>query len=397
MTTPTTTMFEPLLSSERSSGFSNVSSPERELSANSFLVSLNTPHSSPSPTTLGSDSPGDNGFFLGYIKMTHIKTVLNCGVIPILSVLGVLGNCLCVVVFRKQRYHSVAKPLLLAFCVSDILFLLATFLVNLPCIVREIDREAGHVFYVSMMPQVDVLRDVMSRVTVVMTLAIGVERCVAVTRPIKLRALCSVPRTRTAVLLIFFFVLALKSPAFFHYDVRRHVIQGNVTRLELHVTSFYLDNKHVQDFYFEYFLLVMLRALPFISTCVCFGVVLVSLKRRLQCACPRTPTFGAFTRAKGVPQKRDTEVDHGDLMLEERKLTKALLAVLLLDVVCELPGLVTEVYHVIRPDVQSSSFAVARDVSRLLNVFNSAINFVVFMKLYKHFSVTFKTIAGLCN
>lgn len=367
-----------------------------DLTPLSLVASLSSPDPTLPLTTLDAIPDEPEELFLGYVKTKHVGTALDCGVIPTLSLLGVVGNCLCVAVFLRQRYHSVAKPLLLALCASDVLFLLCALLVSLPCIVRKVDAESGHALRVTMTPQVGVLSDVMRRMTVAMTLAIGVERSVAVTRPFKLRALCTVPRTRSAVLAICLFVLALQAPAFFRYDVRRDV-RGNVTRPELHRTRFYLDNERALDFYFDYFLLVMLRGLPFVSTCVCFGVVLFSLKRRLQCACPRTPKNGAFARAKGAGQRREVESGHGDLVLEERKLTKALLAVILLRVVSELSGLVTQSIHVIRPDMQSSSFLVAREVSSFLSVLTSAINFLVFMKFYKHFYVTFRKLIGTCN
>lgn len=346
-------------------------------------------------------------------KATRLRTALDCGVFPALSLLGLAGNCLCVAVFLRQRYHSVAKPLLLALCASDVLFLLCTLLLSLPCLVRRADAESGRVLHVSLAPQVGVLGEVSSRVRAVLMLAVGVERSVAVTRPLKLRAVCTVPRTRSAVLAAFLCVLALQAPAFFRYDAKPGVSpagggggggdgsgsegDSNVTRLQLQRTTFYLDNKHALDFYCDYFLLVILRGLPFVSTCVCFGIVLVSLKRRLQCALPRTPRFGAFARAKGAGQRREAESEHGDLVLEERKLTRALLAVILLRLGSELAGLVTESYHVIRPDIQSSAFLVARDVSHLLCVLTSAINFIVFMKFYKHFYVTFRKLVGVCH
>lgn len=329
--------------------------------------------------------------------MSDIGTVLDCGVIPALSVLGMIGNILCVVVFLKQRYRTVAKPLLLAFCASDILFLLASLLVSLPCLVKKMNEEDGKMLHVYMLPQVDVFRGVMSRITVMMTLAIGVERCVALTRPLKLRGVCSIARTRTAVLIIFLSVLALKAPAFFRYDVK-HQVTDNVTTVRLHKTGFYVNNSNALDFYLDYFLLVFLQGLPLVSIIVCFIIALVSLKRRLQCAYPKTiAQFGAFDRARGRGPDKYTEKEHADLVLEERKLTRALLVILFLCIVSELPYLVTEAIHVTNPDLRSSSFLVARDVSRLLGVLNSAINFVVFMGLYKHFSVTCKTIVGLCN
>ncbi|KAL8590127.1 hypothetical protein ACOMHN_010322 [Nucella lapillus] len=345
----------------------------------------------PNPSSSGSVGNPDS------VGMSDIGTALDCGVIPALCVLGVVGNSLCVVVFVKQRYRTVAKPLLLAFCASHLLFLLASLLVSVPCIVRKIDREEGRVLRVYMTPQVDVLRDVMSRITVILTLAIGVERCVALTRPLKLRGMCSIPRTRTAVLVTYLCVLALKAPAFFRYDVKHHVID-NVTTVKLHRTRFYVENSAALEFYLDYFLLVLLQGLPLVSITACFVIVLVSLKRRLQCAYPKTITqVGAFDRARGRGQERYAEKEHADLVLEERKLTRALLAILCLCMASELPYLVTQAIHVINPDLQSSSFLVARDVSRLLGVLNSAINFVVFMGLYKHFYVTCKTIIGLCN
>ncbi|XP_076458147.1 FMRFamide receptor-like [Babylonia areolata] len=335
--------------------------------------------------------------------MSSVRTALDCGVLPVLSLLGIVGNSLCALVFVRQRYRTVAKPLLLAFLVSDILFLLATLLVSLPCLVSKVgDEEEGRTLHLYMLPQVDVFRDVSSRVTVMLTLAIGVERCVAVTRPLKLRGVCSIPRTRSAVLLVFLLVLALKAPAFFRYDVTRRPSSAdneNVTAVQLHRTRFYVENTNALEFYLDYFLLVILQGLPLLSVAVCFVIVLVSLKRKLQCAYPKTVAqFGAFARARGGKGRdRYTEKEHADLVLEERKLTRALLAVLLLCVLSELPYLVTEAMHVMRPEDQSSSFLVARDVSRLICVLNAALHFPVFMALYKPFSVTCKTLVGMCN
>ena len=368
-----------------------------DLTPLSLLASQNFPHNTSPMLALNDADPDEpSELFMDYEETSRVRAVLDCGVIPALSLLGVAGNCLCLAVFLRQRYHSVAKPLLLALCASDALFLLCALLLSLPCIVKEVDAESGRALRVSTTPQVAVLRDVMSRVTALMTLAVGVERSVAVTRPFKLRALCTVPRTRSAVLAIFLLVLVLQAPAFFLYDARPHSA-GNATRPEVYRTSFYHDNEHALDVYFDYVLLAALRGLPVVCTCVCFGVVLVSLKRRLQCACPRTPKFGAFARAKGTGQRREVETENGDLVLEERKLTRALLAVILLRVVSELAGLVTQLIHAIGPDIQSSSFLVARDVSSLLSVLTSAINFILFMRFYKHFYVTFRKLLCTCN
>ena len=374
---------------------SNVSGQQSDWPAHSYVA---TP---PYTTTGASPAEGDDD---GGVKMTTVKTAFNCGVVPALSVLGVAGNCLCVLVFLRQRYHSVAKPLLLALCVSNVLFLLCSFLVSLPCLVGRVDKERGRALHVHLVPQVDVFREVMSRVTVVLTLAMGVERSVAVTRPLKLRGLCTVPRTRTAVLAVFLTVFALQAPAFFRHDVRRHVTPDNVTTgttisssVELVHTSFYLDNRRILDIYFDYFLLAALRALPIVAIVVCFCIVLFFLKRRLQSACPKAVKFGAFARAKGKRSENQSETEHADLVLEERKLTRALLVVLWLCAVFELPALVTKVFGIVRPGVHSFPLSLACEVSVVLCVVNSAVSFVVFMVLYKNFAVTFKMLAGLCN
>nr|KAG5713508.1 hypothetical protein BaRGS_025056 [Batillaria attramentaria] len=266
--------------------------------------------------------------------IAELDTVINCGLIPALVVLGVIGNCLCVAVLVKQRYHSVAKPLLLALCVSGVLFLLCALLVVLSKIAARFDTESGRVLEVVMTPQVAVLRDVIGRVTVVMTLAIGVERSVTMTRHFKMKALCTVPRTRSVVLAVYIIVFALMAPLFFRYDVIEHrVLPDNVTRLKLRRTTFYLDNRIAMDFYTDFLLPAFLRLLPFVSMCVCFTVIVVSFKRRLQCRTghQQTPRTGAFARARGGAghENRD-ESAHADLALEERKLTRALLVVLLI-------------------------------------------------------------------
>lgn len=331
-----------------------------------------------------------------------LKLALDCGVIPLSALLGALGNVLCVVVFLRQRYRSVSKPLLLGLCASDFLLLLSAFLTSIPCLVKHVDSlERGAELQAVMTPQVAVFRDIMSRMTVLLTLAIGVERSVAVTRPLKLRAVCTVPRTRTVVILVFVAVFALQAPAFFRYDVGRDVtLPSNVTRLTVQMTAFYRQNQRVVDFYFDYLLLVLLRGLPLVSMFVCFCIILVSLMRRLQSACPKVPKVGAFARAAKAGQGRRESPsssaaessEHGDLLLEEKKLTRALLVVILLCLLSEIPAFVMEVLLVMHETTQPASPFL---VCRLLYVLNSALNFPLFMITYKHFSVTFKTVIGM--
>lgn len=334
-------------------------------------------------------------------KESDLSLVLDCGLLPALAMVGVAGNCLCAVVFLRQRYRPVAAPLLLALCFSDTGFLLCTLLVRLSCLVGKVDRRTGAMLHVIMAPQVDVLREVMAHVTVLLTLAIGMERCVAVTRPFKLRALCMAARIRTVVLTLYGAALGSLTPAFFQHRVTARTEPDlNVTVYSLRETTFYRHNHAVLDFYLHFLLPLLLRVLPFLGTWVCLVIILVSIRRRLRLRTRPSPPH--HHRARVTSSERVDTADNGDLVLEERNITKACMVLLFTYAVCELPGLAVRILVMLRPHLQKNPHddrvvGIVQDVACLSEVINSAINFFVFLMTSKHFCVTFGKLTAMCR
>lgn len=291
--------------------------------------------------------------------------------VPLVVVVGLVGNAATIVVLTRRRMRSSTNVYLTALAVSDLLYLLAVFLLSLQHYPGPGDMQPGfYEFYWKSFPFILWLADSMTSTSIWLTVAFTVERYIAVCHPMRGRLLCTEQRARRAVLMVWSFCVAATSTVPWEHTVVLHH-DGLGRECVLLGSSEFGDNYVYRTVYYWFtataFMIVPLLLLA-VFNCFLINAVRQSRKAR------RTMTQG---EPNSVSQHQR----------QENRITITLIAVVILFLVCQTPAAFLLVY--------SSFIAVSKTQRGLGNIFNflvavnAASNFLLYCALSDKYRRTF--------
>ena len=248
------------------------------------------------------------------------------------------------------------------------------------CIIRQFDKLMADTFNAVSFGGLFYTKTAFSRVSTLLVVLISIERMIAVAFPLKVRSLVTKSRMIAAVVMCYIipFAFAAGLPPQYTYTF----IQG---RPYIAQTKFAKDNADTLKIYNEYFLVITLRYIPVILVII-FNTVIIVL----------------FKQGRKFQQKSTVMTDRDSARLQEqRKLTRMLLSVALVFLVCLLPGDIVLLISGINTKFSffgtyHNFFLVISDVSLLFEIINSSINFIIYMLLNKLFYGTCKSLFSKC-
>ncbi|XP_046351946.1 FMRFamide peptide receptor frpr-18-like [Haliotis rufescens] len=315
-----------------------------------------------------------------------IINISSCGLVPVITILGIIGNIMSFVVFLRQKKRDRTRVVLISLAISDTMYLLITFVRKMSCVVSMFDEVIGKNWGVFMVPQWYIIGITFARVTSVLTMVIAIERCFAVLFPLKVRAVVTRARALKLVIAIFIMVSVAMFPLTL-CSYTRWTLDPVQNRSVLYVTwtDFYIKNEGVMENYINIALATLLRITPCIVVLFCTTAVLASLKR------------GQKFR------KQSSNMAKSGILMEERRVTVMLLAVTSVYVICLVPGSVLVLMRRFVPSFSrngryNNMFLLLSNMNIVLECLNSALNFVIYMKTNRRFNIAFKKMfCSSCN
>lgn len=295
----------------------------------------------------------------------------------VLTVFGLLGNTMSIVVLCNRRMRSSTSYYLISLAVYDNLILLSMFFFfNLPALAERIEALAVYKNnYMHALPVGYPLSLTAQMGSIYTCVAFTVERFIAVCRPLHAANTCTKSRARKAILLIFLWSVVYNVPRCFHYSAERHVDNATGEAVaRLHETELG-KTETFQHVYIIYFQLFFMFLLPFL-------VILV-----LNAALMR-----AINRSRNTRQRMSTSATR------EHNLTVMLVAVILAFLVCQFPTIVDNILvAIVGFEMHGSIFAfmVFYTICTFMVTINASLNFVLYCLFGKKFRLVLLHILGL--
>ncbi|CAL1531906.1 unnamed protein product [Lymnaea stagnalis] len=236
------------------------------------------------------------GLRLASNEMREIFQLVNyvslCGAI---SLFGIAGNILNIIVFRKQGYADTTNISLMGLTIADLMSLL-TMLWTSICY-NPLFANSGVPFN-----SLDLMylsggypHTCFNRITGFITAFITFERCLCIALPLKVKTIITPHRTRWTIIVIFFFTMAIFSP--FYYANRLEWQNGTI----LHLV--YAKEREAVESVIFYIHSVALQALSLLVVIVCTIILVVQLNTKSKWRSSVTKP-GANVESASMKEKR---------------------------------------------------------------------------------------------
>ncbi|KAL4228110.1 hypothetical protein ACF0H5_013545 [Mactra antiquata] len=326
-------------------------------------------------TTNAPSSSGRGGASLQTIMSKELSDdiveVLQCYIFPIITLIGVIGSILSLIVlFQKNLRNSTTSIVLIGLAFSDLAFLVTNMIRKSSCIIRSHDANLANEINATTFFYMFYLKTSFSRVSTLIVLLISVERLVAVAFPLSVKTVVTKGRMIASVVLCYvitFGMLAVLPPQYTYKYIRG--------KAYIWQTKFALENAKSLKVYNEYFLPITFRYIP-VLVVLGINIVIVYLIKG-------SKRFRESS-TKQDPRKKD----------EQRKITRMLLVVSLIYLICLLPGNILLFCSSVIDGFQffgtyRNLFNVLSDLCLLFEIINSSVNFIIYMFLNRNFYETY--------
>ncbi|XP_033746954.1 FMRFamide receptor-like [Pecten maximus] len=317
----------------------------------------------------GSGSSRSNYYVVDKGIMDILRKTIVCGIMPPLCAFGVVGNILALIILIRHKPIRSTTIVLIAIAIADLAFIATTIVNVATLIVRTFDPEnAMEVTMGMIIPFSVYLSPLPGRVSNWLVALISLERLVAVTRPLKVKQICTKKLMLALSIVIPLSVAILTSPKLWLYEVKEVTLpDGNVTK------TIALGFIGRQKQLFEVYYLISETLLRFVPMCliiVCNVIIIAAT-----CIQAKWRRSQKLNYAMGKQPSKD-----------ERQITRTLLTVTCVFIVCLMPATISRLMVLF--DSESSYYKYSSNVYSLLSLIglitettNSSINFVIYVTM----------------
>ncbi|KAK2155951.1 hypothetical protein LSH36_226g05006 [Paralvinella palmiformis] len=300
--------------------------------------------------------------------------IINTVVIGTVCIVGLLGNVTSFVVFWLDKVKTSSSFLFQALSVIDSVLLILVF--PLYCVTTFAEYTALLPSYYSVYPFVLVYiypcAFVAQTATIWVTVLVGVNRYIAVCKPYQAPRLCTVVQARKQLAVVLCFAIFYNIPKFFEGKIEWKTAENNGTR-DAHAMHTAMGlNKMYNIVYSNIFYTIFLLSLPLL--------ILTVLNIRLINA------LNALKRKRAEMQSLRQQQDNN--------VTLVLVVVIIVFTVCQVPALVNQILWNTLPnsarDCGGFQFYF-RPLSNTLVIFNSAVNFFIYLFFNTRFKQVLKS------
>ncbi|KAK0047205.1 thyrotropin-releasing hormone receptor [Biomphalaria pfeifferi] len=299
-----------------------------------------------------------------------------CGLLPLLSVCGLLTNILNILVLSKYGLHETTSLLLFSLSVSDLFYSLVQLFLRLHSFVALIDPllamslKTISVVYIAFIP------GYFGAISNLHTTIIAVERLVAVCFPLKMSWVFTPYRMTLLLVIVYFYVVVLLMPSWFLYEpFWTFDPSTNMTIIAIKPTLFFKRDFESITQYLYLGLLNLLSTLPFVNTVVCSIVIGYKMTVRRKTSLTKMSSL-----SKDV---------------KEKKVIKMMLTVCVVNSCVSLPVMATDLFLVCNNTLIQSVNKMYYLLQKSILVFsqvNATINFIIYISLSSKFASTLEQI-----
>ena len=295
----------------------------------------------------------------------------------IISAFGLIGNLFSVIVLANRRMKSSTSCYLIALAVFDSIVLISLVLfLALPSISFQTGQIAGYTrLYPYMQPYAYPTALTAQTCSIYTTVAFTVERFIAVCWPLRAAKMCTISRSRKAILIIVACSFIYNVPRMFEY----RVIETwdpitNYTRVSYELTELGV-NPTYRHVYFIYMHIFFMLLIPFITLAVLNTMLIRAVKQS--------------EHAKGKVNNKAKR---------ENSLTIMLISVIIVFLICQVPSIVDNILMAtLSPDIlQTAPLVKLTCISSLMVITNSAVNFYLYCVFGRKFRRVFCRIFCQC-
>jgi G protein-coupled receptor 139 len=152
--------------------------------------------------------------------------------VPILMVIGVIGNSITIMIMTRRRMRSSTNNYLAALAIMDMMYLIFTFILSLSHYSHS--RQSDYYAYWHLRPYLLMFTDACSNCSVWLTVTFTIERFIVVSHPIRGKVWCTESRSRKVIITVFLICFAWTLPTPFEYVIKETFdADHNVTLLGL--------------------------------------------------------------------------------------------------------------------------------------------------------------------
>lgn len=320
-------------------------------------------------STGSNTSTGINNVYnvISPITVKNIKIICFLGIMPILVVSGIILNSFCLVLFCKVKQTSSTVVMLFGLTASDILFLLngavnsliqSSTLYGWPF--KQYQRMMVVLYFSTY------INTVPGKIANCLTFFIALERLFCVTMPLKIRQYSTKGSAIVIVLISYILTMLLCLPNLFLYEADTIVSNrtGTVKTFTILKTTDYGKNEQLSNIMYIlqevtlYYLPVIGVSFASLATAV---IVIIQGKRRVVLSTSSTTTK------------------------QEKQVTRMLLTVTSLFVLCKLPGTILRMVVFIDPVMtpmryKNNTYEVGMAITYVITMCNSVFNFIIYFK-----------------
>lgn len=347
---------------------------------------LESPVSVCSPVTSG-------GGIVSNQVYIYVETVVDLWVILVMSVLGVVTNILNIVVFSKQGFKDGVNISLASISAWDLIKCLGSVAHRLYGPVLLAQPALGTSWRNTTFPIMTYLPLFSGYVAYALATYVGVERCLSVVLPLKVRSLFTPKFTLIMDALISFVSFGLYSVMFFIYDVTYSYCSVYNTTIAIYVYSsfYYINGKHIMIYY--KIIGLCFPVLCFSALCVSSAITINNLKRH---------TASLYRIQDSSFHASDSVRSTRGISLRERRVARMLVVVIIIYMVNIFPRIPVYIAALIQPEfyilkLYNNLFMTIIYVIYILDFCNASSSFFIFLKMSTNFRRTFYATFPCCR
>ena len=295
----------------------------------------------------------------------------------IITVLGLVGNVLSMIVLSNRRMLSSTSCYLIALAFFDSIVLISMMLfLALPTISPVTGRLKDYSrAYPYMHPFAYPTALIAQTSTIYITVAFTIERYIAVCRPLHASKMCTVSRAKKAIIIVFILAFVYNLPRMLESQVVEEFDSDTNTTYPLLKYTELGSNPFFRQIYFIYLNMFVMFLIPFLILAV-FNVLLV----------------------KAVQESRKARAQMNARTARENNLTIMLIVVILVFLLCQLPSIADNIFLAIleQEELYSVNYVKFTCISNLMVVINSATNFYLYCVFGRKFRKVFLKVFCHC-
>src|SRR6218665_388643 len=137
--------------------------------------------------------------------------------VPTITVIGVVGNTITIVIMTRRRMRSSTNWYLAALAITDMIYLIFTFILSLKHYPNA--RHTDYYFYWHCFPFLLMITDAASNSSAWLTVTFTIERYIAVCHPIRGKVICTESRAKKVIFCVFLICVSVTLPTPFEWVV----------------------------------------------------------------------------------------------------------------------------------------------------------------------------------